>query len=124
MDMRKTLKERFDEKYYVDTFTLPGCWVWTSGKNVDGRGQIHVGPGRNSHKLAHRVAYELYIGPIPEGLLVLHKCHNGHLGCVNPNHLYVGTQEKNIADAIEAGYYFYNLQNLFAHGRKVVKGTY
>jgi hypothetical protein len=94
----KTLQDRFDEK--VEMIPFSDCWYWTAYRDRHGYGAISFG-----HKklLAHRVAYELYVGPIPEGLCVLHTCHQGHLGCVAPHHLYAGTHADNVRDMDEAG---------------------
>lgn len=50
---------------------------------------------------AHRVAYEYWIGPIPDGMYVLHTCDTP--GCVNPSHLFLGTQADNCQDAVSKG---------------------
>lgn len=84
-----------------------GCWLWTSTLNDDGYGVIQrKGPGphaiRKSFKFfAHRKSYELFNGRIPKGLLVLHKCDVP--ACVNPDHLWVGTNLQNSHDAREKG---------------------
>lgn len=89
-------------KFWARVYVHEGedaCWTWTGPKNTyTGRG-LFSGP----HKLvqAHRFAYELWAGPIPEGMLVLHTCDNGGNGCVNPSHLYVGTQADNMRDRKE-----------------------
>lgn len=69
-----------------------GCWVWTASKNKKGYGQICVGYGSRL-MLAHRFAWELVIGPIPEGMQLDHKCHNP--SCVNPDHLRLATNTEN-----------------------------
>jgi hypothetical protein len=68
-----------------------GCWLWTAGKFSEGYGQFWR-DGRNLH--AHRVAYELLVGPIPEGLNLDHLCRVRH--CVNPAHLEPVTARTNL----------------------------
>ncbi len=62
------------------------------------RGQVHI---RYKNQYAHRVAYELATGPIPEGMVVCHRCDTP--ACINPDHLFVGTQQDNIADMHRKG---------------------
>jgi hypothetical protein len=90
----KTLVEKFMEK----VVKIDGCWVWGGSRSFDGYGHIMV--GRKS-KLAHRISYELFIGPIPEGHYVCHKCD--HPYCVNPDHLFSGTASDNMADKVKKG---------------------
>jgi hypothetical protein len=68
------------------------CWLWEGGINEWGYGQFWVGGTRK--KMAHRVSYELYIGPIPEGLTIDHLCRVP--ACVNPAHMEVVTVAENI----------------------------
>lgn len=78
------------------------CWEWQRGKNVDGYGVF--GTGGRKHKkrhLAHRFSWELAYGNIPTGLFVLHSCDNP--SCVNPKHLFLGTNLDNIHDMMNKG---------------------
>jgi hypothetical protein len=77
-----TVRERFDGKWVLAD---GGCWLWTDEPAANGYGYLGVG-GRAGRKIqAHRLAYELYIGPIPPGLDIDHLCRNRR--CVNPWHL-------------------------------------
>jgi hypothetical protein len=81
--MRTAMTEEAVAKFWSKTASAStGCFVWTGAKNAGGYGIVPV--ARRS-RLAHRVAYELAIGPIPEGLQLDHLCRVRH--CVNPAHL-------------------------------------
>lgn len=69
----------------------PGCWVWRGARKQLGYGLYRVGA---KLKQAHRVAYELMVGPIPDGLVLDHLCRNPE--CVNPAHLEPVTHQENI----------------------------
>lgn len=70
------------------------CWEWQGAKAPKGYGRCSAG-------MAHRVAYELVYGPIPEGLVIRHKCDNPR--CCNPKHLTPGTTQDNTNDKVERG---------------------
>jgi hypothetical protein len=97
----KTLKQRFEAKYIKDN---SGCWLWTASVGSHGYGQLYY----KDHEIpipSHQVAWLLHRGEIPKGLSVLHKCNNKL--CVNPNHLYLGTDLDNTHDKITAGTMYY-----------------
>jgi hypothetical protein len=80
MKLSHTVADRFEANAYC----LPnGCWYWTGYKTKGGYGTISVRTGITT--TAHRVAYELWRGPIPEGLQIDHLCRNRW--CVNQQHL-------------------------------------
>jgi hypothetical protein len=87
--MKKSTKMRFYEKVHVSPDA--GCLVWTSAHNGVGYGRLRV-DGR--YVYAHRFAYELLAGPIPNGLTIDHLCRNP--GCVNVDHLEPVTMRENI----------------------------
>ena len=95
-----TLRERFNAAYRVD---VGGCWEWVKGKTGRGRPSLYIGKvdGKDTQQYAHRVSYELHRGEIPEGMMVCHHCDNP--GCVNPDHLFVGTAMDNRQDMVSKG---------------------
>lgn len=80
-----------------------GCWLWTACCTKCGYGQFSVrsADGQHGNLYAHRVAYELAYGPIPDGLVVRHVCDVPR--CVNSQHLLIGTPGDNIRDAFARG---------------------
>jgi hypothetical protein len=89
---------------------ITGCWNWNKGKFVTGYGSLFNGV---NNVAAYKASFEAFIGEIPKcsSILILHKCNNE--GCVNPQHLYIGTKKDNTYDALMSGAFI---------GRRILTG--
>lgn len=98
MATRQCTKTRFERS--IERIPEGGCWIWLLSLRKDGYGQFHK-PDRPRTVGAHRFAWALYRGPIPDGLQVLHRCDVRC--CVNPSHLFLGTNQDNMDDMKRKG---------------------
>lgn len=102
-----TLRERFDALWVPEPNT--GCWLWFGRRpygrygyfSIRRRTPEGVSSARYADRLAHRVAWELHRGPIPDGMYVCHSCDVPE--CVNPDHMFLGTQTDNMRDCARKG---------------------
>lgn len=92
--MGKVNRKSDIQEYFWSRVDRSGdCWLWTASKTARGYGKLRV-DGKQAY--AHRVAYELTNGAIPDGLVICHHCDNPP--CCNPAHLFMGTQGDNMRD--------------------------
>ena len=97
--LRRSLWDRFHDK--VSPEPNSGCWIWSGAVKELGYGVIGLGHREDGTEKAHRVAYRLYKGNIPDGMAILHSCDNP--SCVNPAHLSAGTLKDNMQDCVRKG---------------------
>lgn len=113
-------------KRFWDKVDLSGdCWEWTASRNAGGYGQFWLA---GTVTLAHRLAYELLVGPIPDGLEIDHLCRNR--GCVKPSHLQPVSHTENVrrgaitnSDTCRNGLHPWTKENIYVkpNGEKVCR---
>lgn len=96
--------ERFLDKVLIPASVITGCWIWTGYKTLDGYGRQKI---NGKMTLMHRLSFEHFVGHISKGMFVCHRCDNRK--CVNPNHLFLGTNQDNIDDKVIKGRTFKKL---------------
>lgn len=92
----RAMQLRFFDKFFRSE---DGCWYWTAATDPNGYGRFGI-RGKQT-RLAHHVSYYLFKGEDPQGRVVRHTCD--HPGCVNPDHLKVGTHADNVQDKVRKG---------------------
>ncbi len=95
---------------------INGCWEWQGKLNIDGYGSfVESKNGKKTEIRSHRKSYEIFIGEIPEGMQVCHKCNNPC--CCNPEHLWIGTPKENTQDCIKKRRFFNGKERAKASGK-------
>lgn len=88
------IEDRFNSKWIPEPNS--GCWLWDGAQLPRGYGILGKGRRGKGYYYAHRLSYQLHRGEVPDGLSVLHRCDVP--SCVNPDHLFLGTQKTNMED--------------------------
>ncbi len=103
MPIRLSDEERA-RRFWAKVEKTDSCWIWRG--QLGGRGYGHTKrmiDGKIRAKPAHRLAWEMLIGPIPKGLSVLHECDNKLCVRPGPGHMHLGTHQENMREMVERG---------------------
>lgn len=95
------MKDKINKNIEIDE---NGCWLWMASRHKQGYGNLSY---KRIPSLAHRVSWMVYNGEIPQGIKVCHKCDEP--SCVNPDHLFLGTQLDNVGDCVKKGRFTRNI---------------
>mgnify|MGYP001611995870 CR=1 FL=1 len=100
-EIKESIRKHFEQK--VPNKPAGACWEWTGSKVPNGYGHMNCKrpDGTRHHEYAHRLAWTIWRGVIPQTIHVLHTCDNP--GCVNPDHLFLGSPHDNTRDAVNKG---------------------
>lgn len=109
------------ERFWVKVQKSADCWLWTASLDRTGYGVFALSAGHFAR--AHRYAYELLVGPIPDGLFLCHRCDVRT--CVNPAHMFIGTAKDNTDDMHRKGRWVvpYLTQTHCRHGHEFTESN-
>lgn len=106
-------------KFWTYVKKTDSCWLWTRYRQSHGYGAMYF---NSTRQLTHRISWQLANGAIPPGMNVLHRCDVG--ACVNPDHLFLGTQPDNVRDMIDKGRHpLFNNSGLCLKGIHKIEGS-
>lgn len=102
MHSYSTSRSDFRSRFWANVEKTDTCWLWRGTRSPKGYGDLMIkSNGKWQPRRAHRISWELHYGPIPTGMFCCHHCDTP--GCVNPEHLFLGTPKDNTSDMIQKG---------------------
>lgn len=108
---------RLRDKLAAESVWRGACLEWTGGVGRHGYGQVYPPRPHNGPILAHRLAFAIATGTLPDGAFILHSCDNRR--CVNPAHLRAGTHVENMADMVARGRHRYSQRTHCRRGHEL-----